>query len=137
MHPSHVLIVDDEPVIRDTLRMLFEDAGYVVHEAPDGLAAVELLAASAVPLIILFDLKMPGMSGYELVRLLTGKPAWAARHAFIVMTAMSARGLAEVMPLLQRLAITVVSKPFDIDDILAAVSAEMARLQAVSVHEVG
>jgi CheY-like chemotaxis protein len=135
MNTSHVLIVDDESIIRDTLRMLFEDAGYVVHEAPNALAAIELLEASAAPLIVLLDLKMPTMSGYELLRLLAGKPTWSARHAFLVVTAVAGPyGLADVMLLLQRLAITVVSKPFDIDDILAAVAAEMARLQAVSVH---
>jgi two-component system, response regulator, stage 0 sporulation protein F len=132
---SHVLIVDDEPEIRAPLRMLFEDAGYAVYEASDGLDAVELLVSSTTPLIVLLDLKMRGMSGYELLYLLAGKPAWAARHTFLVVTAVSGLdGLDDVMPLLQRLSIHVVSKPFDIDDILAAVAAERARLQAVLVH---
>ena len=42
-----MLIVDDEAVIRDTLRWLLEDAGYVVHEATNGLAAIDLLTTSA------------------------------------------------------------------------------------------
>jgi CheY-like chemotaxis protein len=124
------LIVDDEAIIRDTLRWLLEDAGYVVHEATNGLAAIDLLTTSAAPLVGLLDLKMPTMSGFELLRLLAGKPTWATRHAFIVMTAVSPRfGLSSLMPLLRRLAITLVMKPFDIEDVLAAVGAEVARLQ--------
>jgi hypothetical protein len=43
---THVLVVDDDTDIRGTLRMALEDAGYTVHEAPDGLIAMDLLLTS-------------------------------------------------------------------------------------------
>ena len=128
MNAPQVLVVDDESVIRDPLRWLLEDAGYVVHEASNGMVAVDLLTTSATPLVVLLDLKMPAMSGYEFLRLLAGKPTWATGHAFIVVTAVSGpNGPAELMPLLEHLSITVVPKPFNVEDILAAVASAAAR----------
>ena len=132
-----VLLVDDEPAIRTVLRWLFEDAGYVVQEATDGSAAIDLLVASATQLVVLFDLKMPGMSGYELLRLLVGKPGWAARHAFLMMTAASGPfEQADVLPLLQQLSISVVLKPFDVEEVLAAVDTAATRLVAPDDQQV-
>jgi CheY-like chemotaxis protein len=131
-----VLIVDDEAVIRDALRWLFEDAGYVVQEAADGSAALDLLAASTTRLVVLLDLKMPGMSGYEVLRLLADKPGWSARHAFIVMSAMSGPLRSpDVLPLLKQLSISLVSKPFEVEEVLAAVDTEAARLSAMTAHD--
>jgi CheY-like chemotaxis protein len=126
---THALVVDDDEVTRTALRWPLEDAGYVVHEAVNGLFALNLLTISPEPMVVLLDLMMPRMSGYELLRLLSGKPDWATRHAFVVMTAVTGPfGPSFVQPLLRELAITVVPKPFDIDDLLAAVDAEVTRV---------
>jgi DNA-binding NarL/FixJ family response regulator len=70
-----VLIADDEPSIRSSLRMLVDsEAGMeVVGEATDGTDAVER-AASLHPDVVLMDVQMPRMSGLEATRVLTGKP---------------------------------------------------------------
>jgi CheY-like chemotaxis protein len=128
---THALVVDDDKVTRTALRWPLEDAGYVVHEAVDGLIALNLLTISPEPMVVLLDLMMPRMSGYEVLRLLAGKPDWAMRHAFIVMTAVTGPfGPSFVQPLLRELAITVVPKPFDLDDLLAAMDAEVTRVVA-------
>jgi DNA-binding response OmpR family regulator len=62
-----LLVVEDDHVIRSLLRMLFEDEGYEVAEAPDGPAAVETFAAGGIDLVIL-DLRLPGMSGFDVCR---------------------------------------------------------------------
>jgi len=62
-----ILVVDDEAPIRQLLTDAFGEAGYQVLTAPDGPAALELLSEQNVRVMI-FDLKMPGMTGIELCR---------------------------------------------------------------------
>ncbi len=59
-----LLIVDDEVSIRTSLSQLFSELGYCVRSASDGRSALSD-ALQEIPDIILSDLNMPGMSGYE------------------------------------------------------------------------
>jgi DNA-binding NarL/FixJ family response regulator len=73
--PTTVLIVDDHPSFRSVARMLLETEGYeVVGEAPDGEAALEL-AEQLHPEVILLDLGLPGIDGFEVARRLPAGPA--------------------------------------------------------------
>lgn len=83
MSSLQVLVVDDEPAIRQVVAALLRKAGYLVDQAADGEAAMERLARGDVD-IVLSDIKMPGLSGIELLR-----QARAANidTAFIMMTA--------------------------------------------------
>lgn len=66
-----VLFVDDHEATRAAVRALFEDTGFGIEVAENGLAALEAIAASeAPPLVILTDLDMPVMSGWELLDVL-------------------------------------------------------------------
>ena len=58
-----VLVVDDDAGIRESLVLLLEDEGYEVRAAPNGRAALELLARWR-PAVILLDLMMPVMDGW-------------------------------------------------------------------------
>ena len=60
-----ILIVDDDNDIRETFAEALRMVGYVVHTAPDGKAALEMLAELAPPCLILLDLMMPIMNGEE------------------------------------------------------------------------
>ncbi|MBI4911093.1 MAG: sigma-54-dependent Fis family transcriptional regulator [Acidobacteria bacterium] len=60
-----ILIVDDEPVVRESLEQWFGDEGYAVHAASNGKEALNALAAQPYDLALL-DIKMPGMDGMEL-----------------------------------------------------------------------
>lgn len=65
MHdPQSILIVDDEPNVRLMLRTALESAGYRVHEAADGLAALSSLESRACDLVVL-DLRMPKLDGMQ------------------------------------------------------------------------
>jgi CheY-like chemotaxis protein len=63
---SGLLIVDDEPLIRFSLSQLFTENGYGVRSAADGLSALDEIHREA-PEVLLSDLDMPGMSGFELL----------------------------------------------------------------------
>lgn len=59
-----ILVVDDEPLIRDTARMILESEGYEVLTAADGLDGLRSLGKS-LPDLIISDLNMPRMTGFE------------------------------------------------------------------------
>jgi two-component system response regulator MprA len=61
-----VLVVEDEPVIRELMTILLEDEGYAVHQAVDGLQALEMLERPGTDLV-LSDVKMPRLDGASLV----------------------------------------------------------------------
>ncbi len=63
--PLKILIVEDNSGIREVLKMGLEMEGCEVSEAEDGRQAIEKLHFMATPNLILLDLLMPGMNGYE------------------------------------------------------------------------
>lgn len=71
-----VLVVDDEPMTRDLLRMMLEHARFNVLEAEDGLEALEKVKQHRPDLIVL-DVMMPNMDGLTVCRILRGQEATA------------------------------------------------------------
>jgi twitching motility two-component system response regulator PilG len=65
-----VLVVDDSPTIRKLVTLTVERRGYRVRTASDGFEAVNLIRDHGVPDLILLDINMPGMDGYQLCRML-------------------------------------------------------------------
>ena len=63
---ANLLIVDDEPSTRTLLSQIFRELGHFVRCAEDGFSALEEIRAE-VPDVLLSDLNMPGMSGFELL----------------------------------------------------------------------
>ena len=64
---SNILIVDDDPHIRELVRVFLQNEGFVVAEAADGLAALATLETLKAELVIV-DVMMPNMDGWELCR---------------------------------------------------------------------
>jgi CheY-like chemotaxis protein len=62
-----VLVVDDDPDIRETLREVIEAEGFAVVCAANGRAALEALGRGVRPSLVVLDLMMPAMSGWELL----------------------------------------------------------------------
>lgn len=67
--PVEILLVDDEPMNLAALQAILEDPGYRLWQAADADAALKLLLAHDVAAIIL-DIKLPGMNGFELARMI-------------------------------------------------------------------
>ena len=65
--PARVLVVDDEPSIREIVRAFLEKDGMTVIEATDGPSAVEI-ARGAVPDVVVLDVMLPGFDGLEVLR---------------------------------------------------------------------
>ena len=83
---SHVLIVEDDPGTRESLRRVIEREGWSSAEAENGRAALEKIEISP-PALILLDLMMPEMDGFEFLENLRDRPL-AARVPVVVLTAM-------------------------------------------------
>lgn len=64
-----VLVVDDEPIMRSLLEKILAKDGYRTLMAEDGEAALEVLESQQVS-IVLSDIKMPGMNGFDLLKVL-------------------------------------------------------------------
>ena len=64
MTPASVLVVDDDDDIREVLELALVEQGYVVSQASNGRAALEVVSHE-MPSLILLDMKMPVMSGWE------------------------------------------------------------------------
>ena len=77
MDRSHILIVDDDPDIREVLRLLLDSRGYQVSCAGDGQSAIDFIAGHRDVDLIILDILMPGLSGTEAcgeLRALTNAP---------------------------------------------------------------
>jgi PAS domain S-box-containing protein len=118
-----VLVVDDHPVNRDLLVTLLGYRGHTVLEACDGAEALQIVQSHRLDLVIT-DLVMPVMDGYELVRELRADRHLATTKV-IFYTANYLRD--EVMPMAAALGVHhIVSKPADPEFILATVDEALA-----------
>ncbi|MDB4960372.1 MAG: response regulator receiver protein [Myxococcales bacterium] len=118
---GRVLVVDDEPMVRETLGQVLTDEGYVVDLAVDGESALERVQA-ARPDAILLDLMMPGMNGRQFLQALREVPAFA-HVPVLIMTAV--HGLNVNLATLG--ASEVVEKPFNVDELLNKVALAVYR----------
>jgi CheY-like chemotaxis protein len=82
--PKRILVVDDDDMIRAFLESALSERGYEVVEAPDGAVALRLLAAHE-PDLILLDMRMPVMDGWQFAAAYGQRPA--PRAPIIVLTA--------------------------------------------------
>ncbi|HEX8587661.1 sigma-54 dependent transcriptional regulator [Pseudomonas sp.] len=108
----HILIVEDETIIRSALRRLLERNQYQVSEAGSVQEAQERFSIPSFDLIV-SDLRLPGAPGTELIKLGQGKPV-------LIMT--SYASLRSAVDSMKMGAVDYIAKPFDHDEMLQAVS---------------
>jgi CheY-like chemotaxis protein len=113
-HGATVLVVDDDPSIRDFVEATLEDEGYGVLSASDGEAALALVGEQ--PCAVLLDMRMPILDGWGFAEAYRALPG--AHAPIVVMTAAeNAAAWAEEIG-----AAGVLAKPFRLDDLLAVVA---------------
>jgi DNA-binding NtrC family response regulator len=115
MSHERVLVVDDEKLIRFTLRESLAEEGYVVHEASDVQEAKELFSRHRIDCSIL-DHKLPDGDGFELLEIFKEQ---APDVPVILMTAYST--IQKAVEAMRRGAFTYVNKPFETDEMVLSV----------------
>jgi len=129
---TRVCVIDDNPAIREVVRLLFEDASYVVVEADDGLSGLALLQGSVEPLVAVIDHQLPHLAGSELLDLVALDETLRQRHGYVFLTGDPHRAVEECGETLAELAVPLVSKPFDIDELLEAVHTAERQLTSLA-----
>lgn len=115
---GRILVVDDDADVRAELGGVLQDAGFGVDVAKDGAEALELLKSRPAPSLILLDLKMPVMNGWQFCR----AKAAEARLRKIPVVVLSAAGELEGSddPIQAQ---ALLPKPLDVDRLLDTVRA--------------
>jgi CheY-like chemotaxis protein len=113
-----ILIVDDEPALRQLLRRILTPLPYRVVEAADGLEALAL-ARQEQPALILLDLTMPKLDGWGVLRALQADPAMRAIPVIVVT---GDADLNEAM-VVEAGAVALLRKPFQVAAVRAQVQA--------------
>lgn len=115
--PARILVVDDEPDVVMIIKTALQAEGYDVASAMNGPDALEE-AAEARPDLIILDVMMPGMTGFEVLKVLKSE-ARTATIPVIMLTGVSDRK--KMQEALSSGIEYYVVKPFDFDDLLSKI----------------
>ncbi len=127
---AHVLVVDDSPTIRLSIRTWLEQVGHQVSEAADGLIAMQQLRELKGPLVVLLDYQMPGMDGFEVLQTAIAEHRSPPDYGYVIISSLQAGFPPEFVNMLRQLSIQIMPKPFDSTSVLAVVEFVAARLEA-------
>jgi urea transport system substrate-binding protein len=114
-----VLVVDDDPDMIEVIELVLQDAGYKTRSALNGREALEAVAAGGMPALIVLDMLMPVMNGWQFAdafHALYGRevPIVVATAAEHVRSRSDGIGAVDVLP-----------KPFEVSDLLRVVASHV------------
>jgi len=112
---NNILIVDDTPENLSVLRQLLTEKGYVVRPALSGEIALKAVKTQ-IPDLILLDIMMPGIDGYEVCSILKSEES-TAHIPIIFISALTEVG--EILKAFQTGGVDYISKPFRTEEVLA------------------
>jgi len=124
--PEKILIVEDEEATRETWTEFFENAGYGVLQAGDGQTALDL-ARSEHPSIVLLDLRLPILDGYQVCQRLKSDPT-TSQIPIIMITAFLT-GSNDTVRGIEYGADDYLNKPVDLDVLAARVKMVLRRMR--------
>lgn len=141
-----VLVIHDDKAMRDTVVERLREAGYTVSEALDSERALVRLYASNERLVVLVDVRMPGMDrsggmdgmdGTRLLQAVATRTMLATRHAYILMVANESAFPFALATLVTRLRVAIIANSFTHDEVArdelaAAVRLAQHRLEAAA-----
>ena len=122
MARSVILVVDDEKNIRRTLSLILEGEGYEVFTAANGALAWDQLADIRKPCLILLDLMMPVMDGFQFLEALDG----SVHHGKVFVVLVSANNNLETAARLPNV-VAFLRKPFELDALMDLVDCHASR----------
>ena len=111
-----ILIVDDDHGVRGVLAQILEDEGHAVRTATNGRDALDKLRGSVKPCVILLDLMMPVMNGWEFMTQRQGEGDIAAIPVVVISADQGARAKAEAIG-----AVDCLEKPIDLNRLIDTV----------------
>jgi CheY-like chemotaxis protein len=109
---TRVLLVDDDASIRETMQLLLELEGFKTATASNGKEALEKLKAEQ-PSVILLDLMMPVMNGWELLEIIRGTEEYSPLPVIVISAFADSRVSSQ--------ATAIIRKPVDPDQLVRAV----------------
>jgi CheY-like chemotaxis protein len=112
---KHILIVDDEPFIRESIQLLLEDDGYIVEEAGSGAEALAMYAPGKFDMVFT-DYCMPEMRGDQLAAAIKKQ---SPKQAVVMITAFPEKLTCSNVPLGG--VDSFICKPFDVDALRTAI----------------
>mgnify|MGYP003574507286 CR=1 FL=1 len=124
--PEKILIVEDEADTRETWAEFFENAGYAVVQAGDGQEALDI-ARQELPSIVLLDLRLPKLDGYQVCQRLKADP-FTSQTPIIMITAFLT-GSSDTVRGIEYGADDYLNKPVDLDVLAARVKMILRRVQ--------
>jgi CheY-like chemotaxis protein len=118
--PAKVLVVDDDPVLRDMMVDMLDFEGYPIQVVRNGNEALNILRGEGNFLVFL-DLMMPGLSGRDVCAILDAEPQARNRHVIVLMTAMDKLDEAQSLHVEK-----IIFKPFVVEDVMHVIGQYMA-----------
>lgn len=120
---SYLLLVDDEPGLRDAVQAYLEDSGFIVEAAPNAKIGWELLE-KRLPDLVISDIMMPQVDGYQFLKQMRDDP----RFAKLPVVFLTARGMTKDRIQGYKSGVDAyLSKPFDPDELVAIVTNVLGR----------
>lgn len=121
------MVVEDEPENRLFIGLMLRTEGYEVLEAEDGFAALEMLRDGPRPELILLDVMMPGLNGWQVYEKIREQPDWADIPV-VMLTALAQR--ADVERAVQLGVDGYLTKPFEPTDLLHTIEETLGEAAA-------
>jgi DNA-binding response OmpR family regulator len=112
------LVVEDDAQCSYLLRFILEREGYGVEVAPDGRRAQQRIEEPEPPALVMLDVMLPYLDGFQLIGLMRGKPAW--KNVPIIMLSGKAQE-SDIVRALDAGANDYVVKPFKFDELRARI----------------
>jgi pilus assembly protein CpaE len=131
MKMTRILVIDDEPINHQLVARALMPLQCEIHNAENGKGGISQ-ARALKPDVIITDVMMPDISGYEVTRLLRREPQFAATP-ILVLTAQS--GLQDKIKSFEAGADDHLTKPFEAAELVARVTALLRRVEAVKLSE--
>ena len=128
-----ILVVDDEPDLVEIVRFRLEREGHTILSAADGPTGL-VAAFTRHPDLVILDVMMPGIDGFEVLRRMKSEP----RMANIPVVMLTARtDYSAKATAWEEYAQTYVTKPFDLDELTAAVNSLLASRKQLQQERAG